>query len=86
MAKAWPLIGSLTRTVEYLQLSVETDDPKERPLLKPLSSIPPAQNWTQDEERRRVFWTIFNLDRCVSQHVSDEDDTLMQNRADYVPL
>ena len=64
---AWPLIGSLTRTVEYLQLSIETDDPKERPLLKPLSSIPPAQNWTQDEERRRVFWTIFNLDRYVIQ-------------------
>lgn len=63
MSKAWPLIGSLTRTVEYLQLSVETDDSKERPLLKPLSSIPPPENWTQDEERRRVFWTIFNLDR-----------------------
>lgn len=63
MSKAWPLIGSLTRTVEYLQLSVETDDPKERPLLKPLSSIAPAENWTHDEERRRVFWTIFNLDR-----------------------
>lgn len=70
MAKAWPLIGSLTRTVEYLQLSVETDDPKEGSLLKPLSTIEPAQNWTQDEERRRVFWTIFNLDRCVSRTFS----------------
>ena len=66
MAKAWPLIGSHTRTVEYLQLSVETDDPKERPLLRPLSSISPAENWTQDEERRWVFWTIFNLDRYSS--------------------
>lgn len=65
MSSAWPVIGSLTRTVEYLQLSVETDDPKERPLLKPLSFIPAAQNWTQEEERRRVFWTVFNLDRYV---------------------
>ena len=63
ISNAWPIIGSLTRTVEYLQLSVEIDDPKERPLLRPLSLIPPAENWTQDEERRRVFWTTFNLDR-----------------------
>lgn len=71
MSSAWPVIGSLTRTVEYLQLSVETDDPKERPLLKPLSFIPAAQTWTQEEERRRVFWTVFTLDRCVT-HVTVE--------------
>lgn len=28
--------------------------------------LPQSQNWTQDEERRRVFWTIFNLDRYCS--------------------
>lgn len=71
MSSAWPVIGSLTRTVEYLQLSVETDDLKERPLLKPLSFIPAAQNWTQEEERRRVFWTVFNLDRYVA-HITGE--------------
>lgn len=62
-SRAWPIIGSLTRTVEYLQLSVEGDDRQEKPLLRPLPSLPPPQNWTQDEERRRVFWNIFNLDR-----------------------
>ncbi|RSM14887.1 hypothetical protein CEP52_001101 [Fusarium oligoseptatum] len=66
VSRAWPSIGSLTRTVEYLQLSVEADDRQERPLLKPLPSIPPSKNWTQDEERRRVFWNIFNLDRLCS--------------------
>ncbi|KAM5377893.1 hypothetical protein ACJZ2D_004797 [Fusarium nematophilum] len=66
VARAWPIIGSLTRTVEYLQLSVEADDRQGRPLLKPLPSIPPPQSWTQDEERRRVFWSIFNLDRLCS--------------------
>jgi hypothetical protein len=63
MSRAWPIIGSLTRTVEYLQLSVETDDRQQGPLLKPLTSLSPSQNWTQEEERRRVFWSIFNLDR-----------------------
>ncbi|KAI1025531.1 hypothetical protein LB503_006650 [Fusarium chuoi] len=66
MSRAWPIIGSLTRTVEYLQLSVETDDRQQGPLLKPLTSLSPSQNWTQEEERRRVFWSIFNLDRLCS--------------------
>ncbi|KAH6956543.1 fungal-specific transcription factor domain-containing protein [Fusarium avenaceum] len=66
MPRAWPIIGSLTRTVEYLQLSVEMDDRQQGPLLKPLTSLPPSKNWTQDEERRRVFWSIFNLDRLCS--------------------
>lgn len=61
--QAWPIIGSLTRTVEYLQLSVEADHLGEEPLLKPLPIIPAAKDWTQEEERRRVFWTIFCLDR-----------------------
>ncbi|OBS23953.1 hypothetical protein FPOA_04501 [Fusarium poae] len=66
MHRAWPIIGSLTRTVEYLQLSVEFDDRQQGPLLKPLTSLLPSQNWTQEEERRRVFWSIFNLDRLCS--------------------
>ncbi|KAF9770880.1 hypothetical protein IL306_011509 [Fusarium sp. DS 682] len=66
MSRAWPIIGSLTRTVEYLQLSVETNDRCQGPLLKPLTSLPPSENWTQEEERRRVFWSIFNLDRLCS--------------------
>ncbi|SPN99267.1 related to C6 transcription factor [Cephalotrichum gorgonifer] len=72
MSKAWPVIGSLTRTVEYLQLSVETDDRQEKPLLRPLLSIPPAHNWTQEEERRRVFWTIFALDSWNTSLTSDD--------------
>ena len=28
--------------------------------------LSPAQDWTQEEERRRVFWTIFGLDRYCS--------------------
>ncbi|KAH7185396.1 uncharacterized protein B0J16DRAFT_362800 [Fusarium flagelliforme] len=66
MSRAWPIIGSITRIAEYLQLCVESDDRQEGFLLKPLTSLPPSQNWTQDEERRRVFWSIFVLDRLCS--------------------
>ncbi|KAH6891519.1 fungal-specific transcription factor domain-containing protein [Thelonectria olida] len=65
-AKAWSIIGSLTRTVEYLQLSVETEDHDTQPLLKPLLSLMPPEHWVEEEERRRVFWCIFNLDRFCS--------------------
>jgi hypothetical protein len=36
------------------------------PLLKPTVSLRPAQTWVEEEERRRVFWNIFNLDRFCS--------------------
>ena len=65
--KAWPIIGSLTRTVEYLQLSIEHDDDEEQPLLKPCPLLPKPKRWTETEERRRVFWNVFNLDRCVEK-------------------
>lgn len=52
--------------MEYLQLSVEPVNHDTEPLLKPLVSLPPAQSWIEEEERRRVFWNIFNLDRFCS--------------------
>lgn len=65
-SKAWSIVGSLTRTVEYLQLSVEMDDHEREPVLKPLSSLTKTHNWTETEERRRVFWVIFLLDRYAN--------------------
>ncbi|RDW68680.1 hypothetical protein BP5796_09337 [Coleophoma crateriformis] len=64
--KAWSIVGSLTRTVEYLQLSVEVEDNDEHLLLKPCHSLPLSQDWTEMETRRRVFWNIFNPDRFCS--------------------
>lgn len=66
VSRAWPFVGSLTRTVEYLQLSVESENHDKGPVLQPRPSLPPAEDWTEEEERRRVFWTIFNLDRFCS--------------------
>ncbi|TEA13441.1 Citrinin biosynthesis transcriptional activator mrl3 [Colletotrichum sidae] len=65
-AQAWSLVGSLTRTVEYLQLTVEHDDAERPSLSQPFTSLPPPDNWTDAEERRRVFWNVFKLDRLIS--------------------
>ncbi|KAJ5610554.1 hypothetical protein N7510_007273, partial [Penicillium lagena] len=66
LSRAWPIVGSLTRTVEYLQLSVESENYDKDPVLQPRPSLPQAKDWVEEEERRRVFWTIFNLDRFCS--------------------
>ncbi|KAJ4264420.1 hypothetical protein NW762_005620 [Fusarium torreyae] len=67
LSRAWPIIGSLTRTVEYMGLSVEAEDCPNRPAVLPDdSSLPPPLEWTEEEERRRVFWNIFILDRFSS--------------------
>ena len=52
--------------MEYLQLTVETDDETRESLLKPLSVLHEPEDWTEAEERRRVFWNIFLLDRFCS--------------------
>ncbi|KAJ3549969.1 hypothetical protein NM208_g218 [Fusarium decemcellulare] len=64
--KAWSIIASLTRTVEYLQLNYEEVERSKRPFVEPLSPIKKAVDWVQEEERRRLFWNVFNLDRFCS--------------------
>ncbi|KAH7314333.1 fungal-specific transcription factor domain-containing protein [Rhexocercosporidium sp. MPI-PUGE-AT-0058] len=64
--KAWSLIGSLTRTVDYLRLAVEPEVLQRRPLRRPLTLLEPTNDWTEIEERRRLFWNIFLLDRYCS--------------------
>ncbi|CAK7198459.1 hypothetical protein SEUCBS139899_001120 [Sporothrix eucalyptigena] len=77
---AWSIIGSMTRTVEQLQLSVEDQDPPEAPstaaharpkakanaLIRRIAFLPPARDWVELEERRRVFWNVFLMDRFCS--------------------
>ncbi|KAB5531475.1 fungal-specific transcription factor domain-containing protein [Coniochaeta sp. 2T2.1] len=64
--KAWSHIGAMTRMVDYLQLTLEHEDTKRKPLLQPFMTLPSTDHWTEDEERRRVFWNVFNLDRFCS--------------------
>ncbi|KAI0156897.1 fungal-specific transcription factor domain-containing protein [Xylariaceae sp. FL1272] len=68
---AWSIVGSMARTVECLQLSVERDDEQLLPanfqvLIKRAAFLPPSQDWTEAEGRRRVFWNVFLMDRFCS--------------------
>ncbi|KAL7931468.1 hypothetical protein V8C35DRAFT_309595 [Trichoderma chlorosporum] len=65
--KAFGIIASLTRVVDYLQLTVEPDEesPKQ-PLLRSLNLLEKPQDWTESEARRRLFWSVFLLDRVCS--------------------
>jgi hypothetical protein len=63
VSKAWSIIGSLTRTVEYLQLTIEPDEIQRNLLLRPLILLDVPKDWTDSEERRRLFWNVFLLDR-----------------------
>ncbi|GKT69631.1 C6 transcription factor [Colletotrichum tofieldiae] len=62
------VVGSMTRTVEQLQLSVEDEDqpPAAKHLIKRMAFLSPCRNWSEREERRRVFWNIFLMDRFCS--------------------
>jgi hypothetical protein len=62
-SKAWSIIGSLTRTVEYLQLTIEPEETQGHPLLRPRILLPKPESFIEAEERRRVFWNVFLLDR-----------------------
>ena len=64
--KAWPIVGSLTRTVEYAQLAQEQEDGDQRPFSQPHVPLDCTNDWTEVEERRRVFWNVFLLDRLCS--------------------
>ncbi|KIH90842.1 hypothetical protein SPBR_00087 [Sporothrix brasiliensis 5110] len=68
IAKAWPIVAALTREVVFLQLTVEPDDAFARPtpLVKPGALFDGARDWTEAEERRRIFWGVFFLDRISS--------------------
>ena len=58
-------------TVEQLQLGVEEDDlyrvkgMGER-LIRRMVFLTPSRSWSEAEERRRVFWAVFLMDRFCS--------------------
>ncbi|KAM0130870.1 hypothetical protein ACHAP3_007097 [Botrytis cinerea] len=60
---AWSIIGSMTRTVEQLQLSVEDEgnyNCKEGTefLIRRMAFLDAPETWLESEERRRVFWRL----------------------------
>ncbi|KAH7148203.1 fungal-specific transcription factor domain-containing protein [Dactylonectria macrodidyma] len=68
---AWSIVGSMTRTVEQLRLSTEDDENQSqsstcKALFKRMAFLPPSSTWIEVEERRRVFWNVFLMDRFCS--------------------
>jgi hypothetical protein len=64
--KAWSLLGALTRTVDYLQMTIEPGERRFKPLLPPLTLLDEPKTHAEAEERKRVFWNAFLLDRLCS--------------------
>ncbi|KAM0418616.1 hypothetical protein ACHAPT_012419 [Fusarium lateritium] len=68
---SWSMVGSMARTAEQLRLSKEDNDAAETPsagksLMNRMTFLPPCNGWQEAEERRRVFWNVFLMDRFCS--------------------
>ncbi|KAJ5619116.1 hypothetical protein N7510_003100 [Penicillium lagena] len=68
---SWSIVGSMVGTVEQLQLGVEDDEPNHasnpgETLIRRMVFLNPPRSWSEAEERRRVFWTVFLMDRFCS--------------------
>ncbi|KAB8255029.1 fungal-specific transcription factor domain-containing protein [Aspergillus pseudonomiae] len=63
-SKAWPIVGALTRAVVYMGLHCEPDEDQQGDsCVQSFRYLPSVRVWTEMEERRRVFWNVFLLDR-----------------------
>lgn len=68
---SWSIVGSMTRTVEQLQLSVEAEDATSEQnanafMIRRMKFLQCSSSWLEVEERRRVFWCVFLMDRFCS--------------------
>ena len=73
-AKAWPLVGALTRIVDCLQLNVEPGTRKAHSIMPPIQLLDPELDWTAAEERRRLFWVVFLYDRYKDPYLPSFQD------------
>lgn len=58
-------------TVEHLQLNVEEDElygamNLGETLIQRMVFLSPSRSWSEAEDRRRIFWTVFLMDRFCS--------------------
>lgn len=65
------MIGSMARTVEQMQLSVEGPDELQgasgkRPAISRITFLSNAASCVEAEQRRRIFWSVFLMDRFCS--------------------
>ena len=86
--RSWSVVASVTRLVEQLGLSEEEDyeenqavDEKNMAssrLLNKIGFLSPSRSPAEREERRRIFWAIFQMDRFCS--VSTGWNTSLTNK------
>ncbi|RMZ89575.1 hypothetical protein DV736_g3188, partial [Chaetothyriales sp. CBS 134916] len=67
----WNLIALISRSVVQLGLSVETTSSLAAPVYPSIATLrasvlPEAKTWIEDEERRRLFWAVYLLDRYAT--------------------
>ncbi|KAJ6191325.1 hypothetical protein N7519_001346 [Penicillium mononematosum] len=68
---SWSIVGSAIGAVNQLQLGVE-EDVLYRPtnsgesLIRRMVFLPPSRSWSEAEERRRILWAVFLMDRFCS--------------------
>lgn len=67
----WNLLALISRSLIQLGLSVETTSSLAAPLYPSIATLratvlPDARSPIEDEERRRLFWTVYMLDRYAT--------------------
>lgn len=68
-SSTWSLVGLMARTVEHLQLNIEEGEHNVQKSLfhgRRITFLKPSRTWLQSEDRRRLFWTVFQMDRFCS--------------------
>lgn len=67
----WNLLALISRSMIQLGLSVETTSSLTQPMYPSIATLrasvlPEPKSWVEDEERRRVFWSVYLLDRYAT--------------------
>jgi len=67
----WNLLALITRSVVQLGLAVETSSFSVSPNFQSIYTLramvlPEADNWIEEESRRRLFWMVYLLDRYAT--------------------
>ncbi|CAI7575821.1 unnamed protein product [Penicillium viridicatum] len=68
---SWSIVGSTIGAVNQLQLVIEEDvlyrsTNSGESLIRRMVFLPPSRSWSEAEERRRIFWAVFLMDRFCS--------------------
>ncbi|EXJ93783.1 hypothetical protein A1O1_02176 [Capronia coronata CBS 617.96] len=68
---AWNLLALISRSMVQLGLAVESSSTLASPMYPSIATLrasvlPEPKSWIEDEERRRLFWAVFLLDRYAT--------------------